>query len=144
MRKLRRTRYKTRAGLKCEWSNLFVTTALPDGNMRKVAGHLHRSSLSLGSLTLDGEAIRFLVANPGRNTDKNVMIQSSSNHLGKLANNDPVGASEWIQNPPAGHAKLWARKNLNSVWSEDDPKAAKEWTNSLPAGTRDQITKLKR
>jgi hypothetical protein len=59
-----------------------------------------------------------------------------------MAQDDPAAASDWIQSLPAGDPKLWAQKNLHSLWSQYDPAAADQWMKSLPAATQTQVKNL--
>lgn len=125
--------------------------SMPDESKLKLAKLIAGNGFS-DKGPLEGEAIRYLVANP--QPVKEVIssdpfsngprdpIQLASGYIQKTAQNDPAAASEWIQSLPAGDAKLWASKNLHSLWSQYDPKAADQWMKSLPAATQTQVKSL--
>ncbi|MEO5912608.1 MAG: hypothetical protein ABIS50_00130 [Luteolibacter sp.] len=141
-----------------EWDSTKITAltqqfnALPDDTKRSIAQNLVRDGYSDKS-PLEAEAIRFLLSDPAappsaeagdtsRNTPENKNIQLASRYVGKLAQNDPTAAGDWIQTLPEGQPKLWAAKNLQSLWSQYDPVAADHWLKSLPTATQTQIKSL--
>lgn len=115
---------------------------------------------------LEGEAIRYFTAHPPetpllpKDPDQNYRwaprdipltkqefvaeqtIELASRYVGDLASSDPTTASVWIQSLPAGDAKLWASKNLHTVWSQYDPQAADQWMDSLPPAVQSQVKSL--
>lgn len=96
---------------------------------------------------LQGEAMRYLVANPGlakniTNDGYSSLTAQSSRYAANLLVKDPVAASSWVESLPAGENKAWAQKNLISNWQQYDPKAAAAWEKGLPASERATIQKL--
>ena len=95
---------------------------------------------------LRGEAIRHLVINPpvANDPDSSIepAIQLASTHAVYWANKDPEAASAWVQNLPAGEAKLWEQKNLAANWILYDPDAAGQWVKTLPADARGEVEKF--
>jgi len=134
--------------------------AMPDESKRKVAEVIAGNPYSSAPGQLDAEAIRYLVANPAvfvpqadlfeqetllsQKSAENKTVNLASIYVGKIAKTDPEEAAEWIQTLPEGDAKLWARRNLHSIWSQFDPKAADEWKSSLPAKDRDTVAMPKK
>lgn len=138
------------AGKMLELSRQF--NALPDDSKRSVAKNLVEQGYSDRS-PLEPEAIRFLIQNPDpaaeetnpnnpSDTPEAKNIQLASRYVGKLAGTDPTAAGQWISTLPEGEPKLWAQKNLHTLWSQYDPAAAEEWFGTLPAATRDSVGKL--
>lgn len=129
--------------------------AMPDEAKRKLALAVSRHSYSDTPGSLESESIRYLVANPetpaanpgddssNNGSGRDVATQMASRYVGKMATSDPEGAAEWIQSLPEGDAKLYARKNLHTLWSNFDPKAADQWKNSLSAKDRDAMNAAK-
>lgn len=121
---------------------------MPDEKRQIVAQVIvnNANSASSGS-ELQGEAIRYLVANPvetsenQRNTGRDI-ISTSSSYVVNLALNDPYAATEWIHTLPAGDAKSWAEKNLASNWAQYDPKAVEQWLKTLPPASREDVKKF--
>ncbi len=133
-----------------ELSRQFAT--LPDDSKRSVAKNLVGQGNS-NNPPLEAEAIRYLIENPDpapevidpnnpNDTPERKNIQFASRYVGKLARTEPTAASEWIATLPAGQPKLWAQKNLHSLWSQYDPAAANEWFGTLPAATRESVGEL--
>lgn len=122
---------------------------MPDDKKRIVADMISALGHSEAS-PLQGEAVRYLVAHPAaappnaspEDTPQAQTIRLASNYIGRLANSNPTGASEWIQTLPEGDARLWAQKNLHSIWSQYDPAAANEWMSTLPAATQNKVKNL--
>jgi hypothetical protein len=128
--------------------------AMPADTKRNVANGLLKDNFSSRN-PLEADAIRFLIENPEptppedevpqntrANTENNT-IRLASRYVGKLARTDPATASDWVRTLPDGQPKLWAQKNLHSLWSQYDPSAADEWFGTLPAATRESVGKLK-
>ena len=69
-------------------------------------------------------------------------IALASEHAAKIGMENPETAGEWIHSLPDGDAKLWAAKNLQSVWKLYDPEAAERWMNTLPAATQTKVRNL--
>ncbi len=142
--------------------------ALPDDQKRQVAKLLTENhGYANNIITLQGEAMRFLIANPEpapKNTEPNfdpsqarrlpdgtiitptelphaerATISKASQFAVNWAKNDPTAASEWVQSLPAGDARLWAQKNLATNWSQVDPEATDRWLSTLPAAERKQV-----
>lgn len=128
--------------------------SMPDPSKRSLAVMIASNRLSSQNGSLEGEAIRYLVGNPAalsevRSSDPFAepnqtqdAIGLASAYIEKSAQDDPAAAGEWIRSLPAGDAKLWATKNLHSIWFQYDPTAADQWMESLPAATRDQVKSL--
>lgn len=120
---------------------------MPEEGKRKVAAMLSGQSFVSDELepAVQGEAIRYLVANPAEPAGDGQEGQGSKDdhlasvHAVKWAAKDPVAASEWVQTLPAGDAKLWAQKNLAKNWAQYDPDAAGQWVASLPAAARKEV-----
>jgi hypothetical protein len=130
--------------------------SMPDDSKTILANLIASSSLHGINGPLAGDAIRYLIQNPaadlseatedpfgprGGNPAHN-SIRLASNYVQSIAQNDPAAASEWIHSLPAGEPKLWAQKNLHSLWSQYDPKAADQWMKSLPAASQTQLKGL--
>ncbi len=117
--------------------------AMPDESKLKIAQNLMNSDFSeVGPL--EAQAVRYLVEHPASSEGspgikEDHAIQLASRYVGKMAQDDPAAASEWIHSLPAGDAKLWAQKNLHSLWSQYDPQAADEWMTTLPATERTKV-----
>lgn len=117
---------------------------LPEETKYKVADLLTRSGLSLGDPAFPGELIRYLVANPAPDqATAQDPISLASGYIMQSARTDPEAAGEWVQSLPDGDPKLWAQKNLHSIWSQYDPQAADQWMKSLPAAEQAQVKALK-
>jgi hypothetical protein len=125
---------------------------LPNETKGKVANNLLAQDYSNPS-PIKADAIRYLLENPEpapegtdsthpRNTPEGKNIQLASKYVGQLARTDPTAAGTWIASLPDGQPKLWAQKNLHSLWSQYDPAAAEEWFGTLPAATRESVGKL--
>ncbi|MEO5915269.1 MAG: hypothetical protein ABIS50_13625 [Luteolibacter sp.] len=127
--------------------------SMPDSKKRVLAQAIVGNSYLSDHLAIKAEAVRYLVANPLKTTaDSSITIDEdrqklngirlASQYVEEMAQTDPEGTGQWIQSLPAGDAKLWAAKNLQSLWSVYDPEAAKQWFNSLPANIRSQVQSL--
>lgn len=83
----------------------------------------------------------FAEPNGGRGASQAIIL--ASKYVTQLGQENPEKAGQWIQTLPEGEAKLYAAKNLQSVWSLYDPEAAERWMKTLPAVTREKVEKLK-
>lgn len=105
------------------------------------------------SPALAGDAVRYLITNPGAVTDspadpfserpaKFDPVYTASRYIGSIAVKDPETASDWVGSLPEGDAKAWSQLNLRNIWSQYDPKAADQWFKTLPAATQTQVLDL--
>ena len=99
---------------------------------------LYRNSIDLSDQKVDG-----FNANPNQEDQVSQSIELASHYVAKTAVQDPESTAQWIQSLPNGAPKLWASKNLQSIWSQYDPEAAEQWMKSLPTATQSQIQNLK-
>ena len=135
---------------------------LPDDEKRQVARLLtDRSMFSDNIRPLQGEALRYLIANPEPESNApdpdqirhlpdgtpasrassvtQDMIGQASQFAVNWAKQDPAAASEWVQNLPASDARQWAQKNLAANWTQFDPDAAGQWLKSLTPADRSKV-----
>lgn len=117
---------------------------MPDAGKRNVAQVLAGDNNGIDP-NLQGEAIRYLVANPiepkeGQQTRRTENpVRLASDHAVQMVQKDPFAATVWVQTLPSGEAKLWAQKNLAANWVQYDPDAANQWVKSLPADARGEV-----
>jgi DNA-directed RNA polymerase subunit F len=111
-------------------------SALPNDRKPQVA-----RMLMAGITPVTGDAIRYLIDNPGTGPDGTAVnpVRLASEYASRLAFRDPASASQWVATLPAGEARLWAQKNVGRNWAVYDPKAAGQWVASLPAGARSEV-----
>ncbi|MES2440740.1 MAG: hypothetical protein V4584_16860 [Verrucomicrobiota bacterium] len=130
--------------------------ALPEDKQRKLTLFLLGSSSA--PALLEEEALATLIrqpwdaqqfipadpfAEPFQATNEEIKARLASEYVGKVAAKDPTAAGEWISTLPDGQPKLWAQKNLLSLWSQYDPEAAGRWMKTLPAGTEAKLKDLR-
>lgn len=82
-------------------------------------------------------------ARPITGSNEEIKVRLATSYILPLARKNPESAGQWISALPEGQPKLWAAKNLQSLWSQYDPEAAGRWMKSLPAETRAQVGSLK-
>jgi hypothetical protein len=117
---------------------------LPEDQKLKVAGLLKSQWCDYGADDqpfLHGEALRCLATHPDQFPD---LVQSTSIHAVKWAQNDPAAASEWVRSLPNGEARQWAEKNLAAYLEQVDPDAARQWLGSQPNETLEKQPEEKR
>ncbi|MEO5915271.1 MAG: hypothetical protein ABIS50_13635 [Luteolibacter sp.] len=132
--------------------------SLPDDKKWNIA-HLFLDGRLRSGDPLESEALHYLVARsqtdpsqaaaPDPSADETNsserperVIPLATDYVAGIALENPDQAAEWIHSLPDGDAKLWATKNLQSIWSHYDPAAADQWFNSLPANMRSQVKGL--
>lgn len=128
---------------------------LPDGYKRAIAEGIVQSGYTGNPLQAD--AIRFIISHPpddppagnpsdpfAPRTPENRGAQLAANYVSSLAQSDPAAAGDWIGTLPTGEPKLWAQKNLHTLWSQYDPQAADQWLATQPASDRGAIKNLKK
>jgi hypothetical protein len=128
-----------------ELGNQFRT--MPDDKKKQVAEVISGTSgysARYVSTTLQGDAIRYLVAQPPDSTEGNQSrtdntLAQASQFAVNWSKTDPTAASDWVGTLPAGDAKTWAQKNLAANWAQYDPQATQQWLKSLPAGERTAV-----
>lgn len=111
-------------------------SSLPDASKPQVA-----RLLMAGATPVTGDAIRYLIDNPGTGLDGTAInpVRMASEYASRLAYRDPASASQWVATLPAGEARLWAQKNVAKNWAVYDPQAAGQWVASLPADARGEV-----
>lgn len=120
--------------------------SLPDEQKAQVAEVIAENHYSSNKAdpSLRGDAIRYLITHPPEETKpgRNSTTYLASSHAVNWAKEDPTAASAWVQNLPAGDAKLTAQKNLAANWAQYDPDAAAQWVKSLPSNARGEVEKF--
>lgn len=79
---------------------------------------------------------------PEEATSEELKAELASDYVFGMAEEDPEGAGRWISALPEGIPKLWAVRNLHTLWKEYDPAAADDWMKSLPVATQNQVKLL--
>ncbi|WP_345715586.1 hypothetical protein [Luteolibacter yonseiensis] len=110
-----------------------------------------------GSSPLRGDATAYLIGQPWdatqlrdaysfnqseEATSEELKAELASDYVCGMAEQDPEGAGRWISALPNGTPKLWAVRNLHTLWKEYDPAAADGWMKSLPIATQSQVKSL--
>lgn len=116
---------------------------LPYEQKQRVAKIISASSRDYDSFSppVVGEAIRYLLIHPPSDeTDQTASeVRRASAYAANLAVKEPETGRDWVDSLPEGQPKLWASKNLFSIWSEYDPKAAGRWLKTLSSATQAQV-----
>ncbi|MES2658254.1 MAG: hypothetical protein V4689_06530 [Verrucomicrobiota bacterium] len=121
--------------------------SLPDARKKTLAQFIGAAGVN-GDFPLKGEALAYLVAHPadapvsGDPDGPSRIIEFTSDYVAELGKQNPEKAGDWIRSLPDSEAKLYAAKNLQSVWSLYDPEAAERWMKTLPATTRAKVKEL--
>jgi|694.fasta_scaffold98531_3 hypothetical protein len=82
--------------------------------------------------------IQHLPDEPTENLERRIWFQASQLAT-SWGTEDPVAASRWVTQLPAGEPRQWALRNLATSWMPYEPTAAEAWLKKLPAADQTDV-----
>lgn len=117
-------------------------TSMTTEEQAKFARNYSEHDLSRFPIDIQANLIEAMIQHPPdeptENLERRIWYQASQLAT-SWGTEDPVAASRWVTQLPAGEPRQWALRNLATSWMPYEPAAAEAWLKKLPAADQTDV-----